>query len=231
MTTETIELVYPSLPLRHHPPVVLDPGGPKVAQIGAQGVSGALFRVYQDWTQSVRRSIWHYDRFGHIHLSGCARCGGWTKNPARTVCKECSRDQRTGKWRHGDELGTRVTEVISVLRECTQCIRLTDNPDGLCNFCSPQKRRDAILKDWSPKVSIRFPLDPGTHLPCMDHVDLFGRDETWKRHRAVCARCPEKAREWCLETAIGNDYDWGTWGGTSVEERLEMKKERNEEAG
>jgi len=42
--------------------------------------------------------------------------------------------------------------------------------------------------------------------------------------KAVCARC--QVRGECLQFALDNRQDYGVWGGTSEEERKEMRSQR-----
>lgn len=43
--------------------------------------------------------------------------------------------------------------------------------------------------------------------------------------KAVCARC--RVRGECLRFALDNRQDYGVWGGTSEEERKEMRSQRD----
>ena len=52
-----------------------------------------------------------------------------------------------------------------------------------------------------------------------------GRNVTAKR---ICDRCPVKVE--CLEYALETDEKYGIWGGTSEEERKEMRRDRREAA-
>lgn len=42
--------------------------------------------------------------------------------------------------------------------------------------------------------------------------------------KAFCAPCP--ARSECLEYALAHNENWGIWGGTTLDERLAIKRER-----
>jgi WhiB family redox-sensing transcriptional regulator len=44
--------------------------------------------------------------------------------------------------------------------------------------------------------------------------------------KAVCSGCPVRAS--CLEYALGQlaEHDWGVWGGTSQEERRQLRLHR-----
>lgn len=45
--------------------------------------------------------------------------------------------------------------------------------------------------------------------------------------RSVCAACPVRAA--CLEYALTNNELVGVWGGTSVQERIALRRERRDQ--
>lgn len=44
--------------------------------------------------------------------------------------------------------------------------------------------------------------------------------------RKVCKGCPEWVREECLDYALANDEQFGTWGGLSTQQRNKLKRRR-----
>ena len=75
------------------------------------------------------------------------------------------------------------------------------------------------IKDWRDGASCRdtdpdlfFPV--GTTGAAVDQIAAA---------KAVCDVCP--AKEPCLQFAIENNQDSGVWGGTSEEERRQLRKQ------
>jgi len=63
-----------------------------------------------------------------------------------------------------------------------------------------------------------------TKTPCADTPDLFWSttpaDET--KAKALCSDCP--LRPACARQALDNDEKWGTWGGLTAGERLQLRR-------
>jgi WhiB family redox-sensing transcriptional regulator len=54
---------------------------------------------------------------------------------------------------------------------------------------------------------------------------MFPRDGLGvQRAKAVCSDCP--SRQTCLDYALDNHIALGVWGGTSVQERRQIRKQR-----
>lgn len=73
-------------------------------------------------------------------------------------------------------------------------------------------------------LTLPKPPEWAEHAACADHdnPDLWFTDHSAMSRdaRAVCSTCPVATQ--CLDAAIkGNE--WGTWGGTSDDERRELQ--------
>jgi WhiB family redox-sensing transcriptional regulator len=75
----------------------------------------------------------------------------------------------------------------------------------------PDWREHAACRDTDPDLF--FPV--GTTGPAIEQIASA---------KAVCSMCP--AQEPCLEFAVATNQDSGVWGGTSEEERREMRRAR-----
>jgi WhiB family redox-sensing transcriptional regulator len=73
----------------------------------------------------------------------------------------------------------------------------------------------ARCKDEDPELF--FPI--GTSGPALEQIE---------RARAICMKC--EVREACLEWALATGQDAGVWGGTSEEERKELRRSRRRQA-
>lgn len=69
----------------------------------------------------------------------------------------------------------------------------------------------ARCKDEDPELF--FPI--GTSGPALEQIE---------RARAICLEC--EVRQQCLEWALATGQDAGVWGGTSEEERKEIRRNR-----
>lgn len=72
-------------------------------------------------------------------------------------------------------------------------------------------RRDAACRDSAPDLF--FPI--GATGLALDQIDAA---------KAVCVRCP--VREECLEFALETNQEAGVWGGTSEDERRQIRRRR-----
>ena len=75
---------------------------------------------------------------------------------------------------------------------------------------SAEWRRDAACRDTDPDLF--FPV--GTTGPAIEQIETA---------KAVCRECSAQAL--CLEYAIDTNQDSGIWGGTSEEERRQLRKQ------
>jgi WhiB family redox-sensing transcriptional regulator len=71
-------------------------------------------------------------------------------------------------------------------------------------------RNEAVCKDTDPELF--FPV--GTTGQALLQID---------RAKEVCFECPVKVR--CLDFAIETNQDSGIWGGTSEEERRQIRRQ------
>jgi WhiB family redox-sensing transcriptional regulator len=71
-------------------------------------------------------------------------------------------------------------------------------------------RNEAVCKDTDPELF--FPV--GTTGQALLQID---------RAKEVCGECPVKVR--CLDFAIETNQDSGIWGGTSEEERRNIRRQ------
>lgn len=71
-------------------------------------------------------------------------------------------------------------------------------------------RRSAICRDTDPELF--FPI--GTTGQALLQIE---------RAKLVCDECPVKVE--CLEYAISTNQDTGVWGGTSEDERRQIRRE------
>ena len=71
-------------------------------------------------------------------------------------------------------------------------------------------RNEAVCKDTDPELF--FPV--GTTGQALLQID---------RAKEVCCECPVKVR--CLDFAIETNQDSGIWGGTSEEERRNIRRQ------
>jgi WhiB family redox-sensing transcriptional regulator len=71
-------------------------------------------------------------------------------------------------------------------------------------------RNEAVCKDTDPELF--FPV--GTTGQALLQID---------RAKEVCCECPVKVR--CLDFAIETNQDSGIWGGTSEEERRQIRRQ------
>lgn len=69
----------------------------------------------------------------------------------------------------------------------------------------------AKCKDEDPELF--FPI--GTSGPALEQIEVA---------RAICMQC--EVRRECLEWALATGQDAGVWGGTSEDERKEMRRAR-----
>ena len=76
-------------------------------------------------------------------------------------------------------------------------------------------RHDALCRDEDPELF--FPI--GTTGPAIGQV---------VQAKAVCRRCP--VMEPCLEWALRSGQDSGIWGGTSEDERRQLRKQAQQRA-
>lgn len=74
---------------------------------------------------------------------------------------------------------------------------------------SAEWRREAACRDTDPDLF--FPV--GTTGPAIEQIESA---------KAVCRSCP--AQTLCLEYAIDTNQDSGIWGGTSEDERRQIRK-------
>lgn len=74
---------------------------------------------------------------------------------------------------------------------------------------SAEWRRDAACRDTDPDLF--FPV--GTTGPAIEQIE---------EAKAVCQACHAQAQ--CLEYAIATNQDSGIWGGTSEDERRQLRK-------
>jgi WhiB family transcriptional regulator, redox-sensing transcriptional regulator len=82
--------------------------------------------------------------------------------------------------------------------------------DSFTDFMSIRNWRDvASCRDTDPDLF--FPV--GTTGAAVDQISAA---------KAVCDACP--AKEPCLQFAIENNQDSGVWGGTSEEERRQLRR-------
>ncbi len=77
---------------------------------------------------------------------------------------------------------------------------------------SDEWRRNAACRDTDPDLF--FPV--GTTGPAIEQI---------ANAKAVCHQCD--AQTACLEFAIATNQDSGIWGGTSEEERRQLRKKYN----
>ncbi len=77
---------------------------------------------------------------------------------------------------------------------------------------SDEWRRNAACRDTDPDLF--FPV--GTTGPAIEQI---------ANAKAVCQQC--EAQTACLEFAIATNQDSGIWGGTSEEERRQLRKKYN----
>lgn len=74
---------------------------------------------------------------------------------------------------------------------------------------SAEWRRGAACRDTDPDLF--FPV--GTTGPAIEQIESA---------KAVCRSCPAQTQ--CLEYAIDTNQDSGIWGGTSEDERRQIRK-------
>ena len=77
-------------------------------------------------------------------------------------------------------------------------------------LASDEWRRTAACRDTDPDLF--FPV--GTTGPAIEQIESA---------KAVCNQCEAQAP--CLEYAIATNQDSGVWGGTSEEERRQLRKQ------
>jgi WhiB family redox-sensing transcriptional regulator len=77
---------------------------------------------------------------------------------------------------------------------------------------SDEWRRTAACRDTDPDLF--FPV--GTTGPAIEQI---------ANAKAVCRQCDSQTA--CLEFAIATNQDSGIWGGTSEEERRQLRKKYN----
>lgn len=77
-------------------------------------------------------------------------------------------------------------------------------------IASDEWRRHAACRDTDPDLF--FPV--GTTGPAIEQIE---------NAKAVCGECDAKAD--CLEYALATNQDSGIWGGTSEEERRQLRKQ------
>lgn len=108
--------------------------------------------------------------------------------------------------------------MTTALQLCVECdIYLTRRDDQVCYRCNEKRESDKLLATLAPVAPVRFPLEPGTILPCKGKTELFfSQGNTQLAAKELCASCPAQA--WCLDWATKND-EAGVWGGMSRAER------------
>jgi WhiB family redox-sensing transcriptional regulator len=79
-------------------------------------------------------------------------------------------------------------------------------------LASDEWRRTAACRDTDPDLF--FPV--GTTGPAIEQIE---------NAKAVCHACD--AQSLCLEYALATNQDSGIWGGTSEEERRQLRKQYN----
>ena len=77
-------------------------------------------------------------------------------------------------------------------------------------IASDEWRRTAACRDTDPDLF--FPV--GTTGPAIEQIE---------NAKAVCRQCEAQAQ--CLEYALSSNQDSGIWGGTSEEERRQLRKQ------
>ena len=77
-------------------------------------------------------------------------------------------------------------------------------------LASDEWRRTAACRDTDPDLF--FPV--GTTGPAIEQIESA---------KAVCRQCEAQAA--CLEYALTTNQDSGVWGGTSEEERRQLRKQ------
>jgi WhiB family transcriptional regulator, redox-sensing transcriptional regulator len=75
-----------------------------------------------------------------------------------------------------------------------------------------------LTDDWRHSAACRD-QDPELFFP-VSEIGLGARQA--ERAKAVCARCPVRAR--CLEYALDNGLDHGIYGGTTESERRTLRR-------
>lgn len=53
------------------------------------------------------------------------------------------------------------------------------------------------------------------------HGNAVRKPEGWAA--ALCADCPIAVKDACLKWALDHRVEWGVWGGTTADERAEMR--------
>ncbi|MFM8798718.1 MAG: WhiB family transcriptional regulator [Fluviibacter sp.] len=66
-------------------------------------------------------------------------------------------------------------------------------------------------------------VDPELFFPSRDEDGYMGEYNPLVA-KSICAGCPVRVQ--CLEYAIGNNEQFGIWGGLSYKERLELRRRR-----
>ena len=79
-------------------------------------------------------------------------------------------------------------------------------------LASDEWRRTAACRDTDPDLF--FPV--GTTGPAIEQIE---------NAKAVCRACD--AQDLCLEYALATNQDSGIWGGTSEDERRQLRKQYN----
>lgn len=84
-------------------------------------------------------------------------------------------------------------------------------------------RPDGPVPDdgWRDRAACRS-LSPDIFFP-----DKGGTTEDTIRARHVCAVCPVQGE--CLDYALTTGQKWGIWGGTSENERRQIRRQRREQ--
>ena len=82
-------------------------------------------------------------------------------------------------------------------------------------IASDEWRRHAACRDTDPDLF--FPV--GTTGPAIEQIE---------NAKAVCKQCDAQAD--CLEFALATNQDSGIWGGTSEDERRQMRKAAQQRA-
>ena len=78
--------------------------------------------------------------------------------------------------------------------------------------------------DWRDRAAC-LTVDPELFFPVGNTGPAV---EQIERAKAVCSTCP--VTEYCLQYALDTNQDSGVWGGTSEEERRQLRKKFNTRA-
>lgn len=151
----------------------------------------------------------------------CPRCAAFTKLPP--MGELVTRVQHDGRHAVARAHGIHEDTLRAYLARHRQPVGKASHPGT-----SPTGR-----PEFPPPTGIPVAYLPGAACARHPNPEVFMADDRVSQEEAlrVCARCPEKTRDECLEWSLEYGEHWGTWGGMTEQDRARLRRLRRRGVG